>query len=163
MQKISKKIILIGNFGVGKTSLVRRFVFQKFSDEYLTTLGVKIDKKVLQLGEKELTLLIWDVAGEVSQSKVPKSYYLGAQGIIYVFDLSRPSTFENIKEDLNYVAQVLPNVPQLIVGNKLDLVDQSKLEELKALMPVAADFMTSAKNGDSVEDMFLSLGQKVLC
>ncbi len=162
MQKISKKVILIGNFGVGKTSLVRRYVFQKFSDEYLTTLGVKIDKKVLQIGEKELTLLIWDVAGEVSQSKVPKSYYLGSQGIIYVFDISRPATFENIKDDLDYVNSVLPQVPYLIVGNKLDLIEEGKLDNLKEQIPVPVDFFTSAKNGDSVEDMFLTLGQKII-
>ncbi len=162
MQKISKKVILIGNFGVGKTSLVKRFVFQKFSDEYLTTLGVKIDKKVLYFGETELTLLIWDIAGEVTQSKVPKSYYLGAQGIIYVFDLTRPSTFENIKSDIEYVSQILPGVPYIIAGNKLDLLDDNQLDEVKSQLPLQADFFTSAKNGNSVEEMFLSLGKRVL-
>lgn len=162
MRPQSKKIILIGNFGVGKTSLTRRFVHQKFSDEYLTTLGVKIDKKLLEVDGKQLNMIIWDIAGEVTQSKVPKSYYLGANGIIYVFDLTRPSTFEHMKTDFEYIHTVLPRVPYCIVGNKRDLVPDETIEKTAELIPMPYDFFTSAKTGVNVEEMFIRLSEKML-
>lgn len=162
MQSISKKVILVGNFGVGKTSLTRRFVFQKFADEYLTTLGVKIDKKTLVVGDIEANLIIWDIAGEVSQTKVPKSYYLGANGIIYVFDLTRPSTFKNISEDLDYIKQMLPNVPYVIAGNKKDMLTDKQLTETIAQLSVPCEYLTSAKTGESVEQMFQDLTAKII-
>ena len=78
---------------------IYKFLYQKFSDKYMTTIGVKVDKKVIDIDDKTMTMLIWDIAGEVSQDKVPGSYFLGASGIIYVFDLSREGTFENIESD----------------------------------------------------------------
>jgi small GTP-binding protein len=74
---ISKKVILTGSFGVGKTSLFNQFIFNQFSDKYLTTIGVKVNKKVINIGGEDLSLLLWDIAGEVSQDKVPTSYFLG--------------------------------------------------------------------------------------
>lgn len=90
--KISKKVILLGHFGVGKTSLVKRFVVQKFSEEYQTTIGVKINKVVI--GDHHLTMILWDIEGGKSQQHLPPSYFAGAHGIIYVFDLTRPSTWK---------------------------------------------------------------------
>jgi small GTP-binding protein len=156
---LNKKIILIGSFGVGKTSLTRRFVHQKFSDEYLTTLGVKIDKKEMSIDEQtNMNLLIWDIAGEVSQEKVNKSYYLGSHGIIYVFDLTRPSTYENMEKDLQYVAEFLPNAPVIRIGNKLDMVPENQLRHIGAKY----DFLSSAKTGESVEEMFITLAKKMV-
>jgi small GTP-binding protein len=162
MQSVSKKVILVGNFGVGKTSLTRQFVLQKFADEYLTTLGVKIDKKTLTVGETEANLIIWDIAGEVSQTKVPKSYYLGANGIIYVFDLTRPSTFKHIVEDLEYIKQMLPNVPYVIAGNKKDMLTDDQLTETLAQLPMPCEYLTSAKTGEKVEQMFHDLTSKMI-
>ncbi|MCU0392074.1 MAG: GTP-binding protein [Thermoflexibacter sp.] len=162
MQTISKKVILVGNFGVGKTSLTRQFVFQKFADEYLTTLGVKIDKKTLVINDLEANLIIWDIAGEVSQTKVPKSYYLGANGIIYVFDLTRPSTFKNILEDLDYIKQMLPNVPYIIAGNKKDLLTEEQLYATIPQLPMPCEYLTSAKTGEKVELMFQELTNMML-
>ena len=88
----SKKIILAGSFGVGKTSLFNQFIFNKFDDKYLTTIGVKVNKKIVDIEGRQLSILLWDIAGEVAQDKVPVTYFLGASGVIYVFDLSRPST-----------------------------------------------------------------------
>lgn len=100
---ISKKIVLTGCFGVGKTSLFNKFLYEKFSEKYLTTIGVKVDKKVVEIDGRKISLLIWDIAGEVSQDKVPQSYYLGSSAIVYVFDLTRPSTWLNIKSDIDYL------------------------------------------------------------
>lgn len=159
---INKKVILVGNFGVGKTSLTRRFVHQKFSDEYLTTLGVKIDKKQLDVEGNKVTLLIWDIAGEVMQTKVPKTYFLGAHGVIYVFDVTRPSTFEYIEKDLEFIKSMLPKAPQVVVGNKIDLISDSEKEGVEDALPVSADYYSSAKTGQSVEEMFIAVSKKML-
>ena len=79
---ISKKVLITGSFGVGKTSLFTRFIHNEFSDNYRTTIGVQVDKKVVKLGGKEMSLILWDIAGEVSQEKVPRSYFLGASAVI---------------------------------------------------------------------------------
>ncbi|MCU0439259.1 MAG: GTP-binding protein [Raineya sp.] len=155
---LSKKVILIGNFGVGKTSLTRQFVYQKFSDEYLTTLGVKIDKKVVEVGNDLVNLMIWDIAGEVSQTRVNTSYYLGSNGIIYVFDLSRPSTYEHMEADIEYVQKLLPDVPILRVANKADLLTEEQIANIS----VPYDFLSSAKTSQNVEEMFLKLTKAML-
>lgn len=72
----SKKIILTGNFSVGKTSLFNRFINEQFDDKYITTIGVKVNKKTIEIDGEEIALVLWDVAGEVSQDKVPTSYFL---------------------------------------------------------------------------------------
>ncbi len=154
----SKKVILIGNFGVGKTSLTRQFVYQKFSDEYLTTLGVKIDKKVVELDDNLINLMIWDIAGEVTQTRVNTSYYLGSNGIMYVFDVSRPSTYEQMEADIEYVKKLLPGVPILRIANKADLLSKEQLDQI----PVQYDFLCSAKNNQNVEQAFQELTQAML-
>lgn len=159
---ISKKVILIGHFGVGKTSLIRRFVHQKFSDEYLTTIGVKIDKKVLDLDGLEMTMIIWDIAGETNQNKVPKSYQLGAHGVLYVFDISRPSTYENLHEQLDYLKGLLPLAPIEVIANKKDLLsDEEQAKVLDSIMHPSIH-TSSAKTGENVEQIFQSLGKAML-
>lgn len=159
---ISKKVILTGSFGVGKTSLFNQFIFNQFSDKYLTTIGVKVNKKVINIGGEDLSLLLWDIAGEVSQDKVPTSYFLGASGIIYVIDLTRPSTFVNIKSDLALMKELLPNAEIRIVGNKKDLVPEADFEQVLAGISVKPDFVTSAKTGENVEMLFFELGKAMI-
>ena len=98
MSNQTKKILLLGHFHVGKTSLIKRFVQNSFSEEYITSIGVTIEKKTIEIKGQNLTFIIWDVAGEVSIDRTPPNYLLGCEGIIYVFDLSRPSTWENLQE-----------------------------------------------------------------
>lgn len=159
---ISKKVILVGHFGVGKTSLIRRFVHQKFSDDYLTTIGVKIDKKVLKVDNMEVTLIIWDIAGETNQAKIPKSYQLGAHGILYVFDITRPSTYQNLHEQLDYLKGVLPNAPVKIIANKKDLVSAEKQEEVLNDIDFDGIYTSSAKTGESVEEIFEALAKAMV-
>lgn len=159
---ISKKVILVGHFGVGKTSLIRRFVHQKFSDDYLTTIGVKIDKKVLNLDEMEVTLIIWDIAGETNQAKIPKSYQLGAHGVLYVFDISRPSTYQNLNEQLDYLKGVLPNAPVKVIGNKKDLLSEEKQQEVLKTIDHDGIYTTSAKTGEAVEEIFSELAKAMV-
>jgi len=87
-----KKVCLIGDFSVGKTSLVQQYVNQAFSEKYLTTIGVKIDTKLIELEDDELKLVLWDVAGRDSLSSINTSYLVGASGIILVLDGTRKET-----------------------------------------------------------------------
>ncbi len=159
---ISKKVILTGSFGVGKTSLFNQFIYQQFSDKYLTTIGVKVNKKDLTIDGEELSMLLWDIAGEVAQDKVPASYFLGAGGIIYVIDLSRPITFTNMESDIAFLKKLLPDTTIIIVGNKKDLVSASELAEMAQNLTVKWDFVTSAKTGENVEALFLELGKRLI-
>ncbi len=158
---ISKKIVLTGSFGVGKTSLFNRFISNTFSDNYLTTIGVKVEKKALQVAGEEVSLILWDIAGEVSQEKVPKSYFLGASAIIYIFDLSRPTTLKNMRADLKMLNELLPGVIIRKVGNKKDLILEE--EELKKIRRKASpDILTSAKTGENVEDLFFDIAKALM-
>ncbi len=158
----SKKIILSGSFGVGKTSLFNQFIYNRFSDKYLTTIGVKVNKKNILVDDTEIPLLLWDIAGEVAQDKVPTSYFLGASGVIYVFDLTRPMTYQNIQTDINYLKDLLPGGIIKIVGNKVDLVSDEQLENIRTSLPITIDIVTSAKTGQNVEELFLDLGKELI-
>lgn len=157
---ISKKIIITGSFAVGKTSLFMRFIQNTFSEKYLTTIGVKVDKKVVKVGDREISLILWDIAGEVSQEKVPKTYFLGTSAIIYVFDLTRPLTGKNMKADLAYLEKLIPGCITRIVGNKKDLLSEADL--ISVQKQIKPDYLTSAKTGENVEALFYSIGEELL-
>lgn len=159
---VSKKIILTGSFGVGKTSLFNQFLYRRFSEKYLTTIGVKVDKKVVKVGDREISLLIWDVAGEVDQDKVPKSYFLGSSAVLYVFDLTRPSTWLNIQSDMDFLNDLLPDVLIKVVGNKVDLVNEQQIERVHSQIAIQPDILTSAKTGSNVEELFVGVGRHLL-
>ncbi|MFT5165941.1 MAG: small GTP-binding protein [Saprospiraceae bacterium] len=156
---ISKKIILTGSFGVGKTSLFNKFIYNKFDDKYLTTIGVKVNKKSIEIEGEEVSLLLWDIAGEVSQDKIPNSYFLGSSGIIYVFDLTRPSTYRNIASDIEHLQTMANDAIIKIVGNKSDLVTPDQIAEIKGMIQTPWDIITSAKTGENVDDLFYNLGK----
>ena len=159
---ISKKVILTGSFGVGKTSLFNRFIYQEFNDKYLTSIGVKVNKKQVKVDDKEVSLLVWDIAGEISQDKVPSSYFLGASGIVYVMDLSRPTTFKNLESDFLFLKELMPLGVIKIVGNKRDLVTDEQIEEIQKSLPRTIDCLTSAKTGENVDQLFLDLAKSLL-
>ncbi|MEM1318648.1 MAG: Rab family GTPase [Bacteroidota bacterium] len=158
----SKKVILTGSFGVGKTSLFNQFIYNRFSEKYLTTIGVKVNKKVIEVDGSEVSILLWDIAGEVSQDKVPTSYFLGASGIIYVIDLTRPSTYKNIKSDIDYLNQIVKGGITKIVANKKDLVTVEQIEGIAQEIVLPWDIVTSAKTGENVEELFQELGKGLL-
>jgi small GTP-binding protein len=159
---LSKKIILTGNFSVGKTSLFNRFINNQFDDKYITTIGVKVNKKNIELDEQEISLVLWDVAGEVSQDKVPTSYFLGSHGIIYVFDLTRPTTWGNIANDLEYLANLLPFAVVRVVGNKRDLMTDEELAHIKSQISAPWNILTSAKTGENVEELFFEIAREIV-
>lgn len=160
--ELTKKIILTGSFGVGKTSLFSRFIYSEFDEKYLTTIGVKVDRKTIHVDETKLNIMLWDIAGEVSQEKVPLSYFLGTGGVIYVFDLTRPMTYSNIKQEIDYLKNILPEATIRVIGNKKDLVTPAHLESVISNLSVECDMTTSAKTGENVEQLFQSIGEALV-
>ena len=159
---ISKKIVLLGHFGVGKTSLIRRFIDKAFNDDYLVTLGVSVKKKEVSIDKHKITLIIWDIEGNNFIHNVRQSYLLGTSGFIYVFDLSRPETYSHLEDEIKYLEVHFPDIPRIIIGNKKDLVT---LKEKKALFEeknIVIHTYSSAKTGSGVEEIFTLLSKKIL-
>ena len=159
---IAKKVLLVGNFGVGKTSLIRRFVLNEFSEEYISTIGVRVSSKIIQIENEQIKLLIWDVAGTSDDEKVPKAYFLGASAAMYVFDLSREETYINISAKVDVVKELsgLQNIT--VIGNKKDLVTSDEIEQIKKIVTLPIDLITSAKENENVEDAFKELAKQTL-
>jgi small GTP-binding protein len=162
---IQKKVCMLGTFAVGKTSLVRRFVESIYSDKYHTTVGVKVDKKVVQVGETELTLVLWDIEGTQTEHELRKSYLRGSAGYLLVADGTRQDTLYTALAIQTRAQETIGPVPFLLLLNKADLADQWSISEREAaaLKEKGWDLiMTSAKTGSGVEDAFLTLAKKLL-
>ncbi|MCU0516298.1 MAG: GTP-binding protein [Oscillatoria sp. Prado101] len=174
MSTVSKKMCLVGDFGVGKTSLIRRFVDRQFSDQYLSTVGVKISRKNVELeqagqsAKKNVQLLIWDLEGHTKFKAIAPSYLQGASGAIVVADMTRPETVENLAERIQLVLSVNPKAAVIVALNKADLVEEEKLAKLAQSVQftekqrVIAIYTTSAKTGKDVDEMFQKLAQKMV-
>lgn len=158
---LSKKIVMLGHFGVGKTSLVRRFVDSVFSEDYLVTLGVHVKKKEVEIDGEKITLILWDIEGNTSISKARKSYLLGSHGFIYVFDVSRPETFENLSEEMDFLKENYSKIPVSVVGNKSDLITTDQMEAFFKQDTFKDCEFTSAKKDENVENVFLKMTQQV--
>jgi len=157
---IQKKVCMVGYYATGKTSLVRQFVHSKFSDKYLSTVGVKVDRKEVAVSGNPVNLLLWDLEGRDGAQDLQTSYLRGASGIIYVVDGTRRETYTQVHELRDSVRSAVGEVPAVVALNKADLTDQWALtdgdrEELAGL-PWHV-FTTSAKTGDGVEAAFLWL------
>ncbi len=167
LREILKKIVLLGDGGVGKTSLIARYVVNKFDDKYIATIGTKVSKKDIQVVKPNLIvnlrMMIWDILGQKEYSKIRTSSLSGAQGVILVADLSRPETVNNLQSFwLKEVQQVVGKVPTVMVGNKTDMVDKGSmaatiLESTGQKLGIPT-LLSSAKTGENVEEMFLTLG-----
>jgi small GTP-binding protein len=169
---ISKKICLVGDFGVGKTSLIRRFVDKQFSDQYLSTVGVKISRKIVDLTEinsektGSVQLLIWDIEGHTKFKAIAPSYLQGASGVVIVADVTRQETVERLPEHINLFLSVNPKGFIIIAFNKIDLIDSTELEHLIKIAPnlkqydqILSSYQTSAKTGDHVDRIFYDLSE----
>ena len=160
---VSKKVAILGSHAVGKTSLINQFIYKKFPENYLTTIGLKVDKKTVETDDYQLDMIIWDIAGQEDMAKVPHYYLNGCSGIIYVVDLTRPPTYEHIKNQLDTIRKTVgKDIDMLVAGNKSDLLSASEIEHITANMEVAPDKVTSAKYGENVEALFLILANKLI-
>ncbi len=156
---------MLGAFAVGKTSLVQRFVRSMFSEKYHTTVGVKIDKKQMHVGDQTVNLMLWDLAGEDEFQSVRTTYLRGSSGLFFVADGTRPATIDQAVALRQMSDETLGDLPAVFAVNKTDLRDQWE---------VAADtvgmlsgkgwhpFETSAKTGDGVEHAFQRLAEQIL-
>ena len=162
---IQKKVCMLGAFAVGKTSLVSRFVSSLFSEKYLTTVGVKIDKKSLSMENREVTLLLWDIYGQDEFQTVQQSYLRGSSGYLLVVDGTRRATLETALRLRQSAEQVVGNVPFVVVLNKADLESDWQVDEpgiWKLADQGVPIVRTSAKTGAGVEETFLSLTRAML-
>jgi len=159
----SKKVALVGSFGVGKTSLFRRFIDDAFSEDYKSTLGVQIQKKIIPMPDgTQLSLILWDTEGVADMSKGRSSYLLGSHAFVYVFDLTRIDTYKNINEQIGFLKENYPNVLIKIVGNKLDAVNEKLAKVSLEENNVEYDFLTSAKTGSKVDELFVDIAVNVI-
>jgi small GTP-binding protein len=163
---IQKKICMLGSFAVGKTSLVGQFLTKGFSEKYHTTIGVKVDKKTVEVEGNSVDLILWDIQGEDSSQQLYLSYLRGISGYLLVVDGTRRSTLATAINIQSTVSSLLgPRVPFVVLVNKLDLqaeweVQESDLQELAQRSWYVAK--TSAKTGEEVEQAFLRLATQVM-
>lgn len=160
---IKKKICLLGAFAVGKTSLVRQFVASLFSDQYHSTVGVKTDKKVVNVGAQEVMLLIWDIAGEDEFQRLHLDYLRGAAGYLLVADGTRRDTLDLAVEIQQRVTATIGALPFVLIINKADLTNEWEVDESAiAALPGWSVLKGSARTGESVEEAFRLLAEKML-
>jgi small GTP-binding protein len=162
---IQKKVCMLGSFSVGKTSLVRRFVESIFSEAYLTSIGVKIDKKVVHANNEDITLVLWDIHGEDVYQKIRLSYLRGMHGYLLVADGTRRQTLEDALALNERVTQEFGKIPSVLVLNKSDLAAQWEIDsanEAKLTEKGWSVVRTSAKTGDAVESVFAQLALAML-
>lgn len=157
------KVVMLGAPGVGKTSLVQRYVHSRFSDEYLSTLGVKVDRKSVEVNDTTVAMLLWDVHGETEGLDVPTSYLKGATAAITVVDASRPETIDKAAELAARVVDASPHVTVHRVANKSDLaIEWADIESRMAAAANGSFMRTSAKDGDGVEALFQAVASAVV-
>ncbi len=168
------KICLVGESAVGKTSLIRRYVLDQFSDEYLSTFGTKVMKKEMHYKLRDsqginLLMTIWDIIGEKELLTVVKeSYFHGAGGLMAVCDLTREDTFQALSHWIAAANKVVGNIPIIITANKLDLISTGELNDItQSLESFAGDYnanlvLTSAKSGENVDLAFKRIGENVI-
>lgn len=158
---LAYKVVIVGDFGVGKTSLIRRFVDNSFSEEYLSTIGVSISKKKLD----QSMIMLWDIEGQTEYKPIAKQYLAGAKAFIIVADLCRVDTINSIEKHIDLCLSTVNNAPICIALNKSDLMpqlDDTILERFIGLSPnIIKIIKTSAKENIEVDTLFITLDQHI--
>lgn len=157
---ISKKVCMVGAFGVGKTSLVARFVTSLFSDTYLSTVGVKVDKKQVKAKGQDVLLMLWDVAGEDNSTKLNMTYIKGASGYLLVIDRTRKASLDVARELRGRIEREVGPLAFVAAMNKSDVTEGIEVTaaDIEALASEGWTVMeTSAKSGRNVEEAFVAL------
>lgn len=166
-KKFILKILTAGEGGVGKTTLLQRYVEGKFSEETKMTIGVEFFLKETEIDDKHCTLQLWDFGGQERFRFLLESYVLGAKGALLMFDLTRYQTLENLEQWVKIVRKGDPKLPILFLGTKLDLTDEIMVqddyaEEFIAQFDLIGYLKISSKTGENVFNAFNSLTRKIL-
>jgi len=160
------KICIVGDFGVGKTTLLHQYLERRFTPNVPSTIGSNFFVKRLKLPRVQnlITLQIWDLAGQQHFKWVRQEFYKGAKGIVYVFDLTNKTTFDNLPNWKLEIDKIINGFYSILIGNKADLLDDGsrvieteESEDLKKYLSALEYFETSAKSGINVEGFFLKL------
>ena len=170
--QLKSKVCLVGERGVGKTSLIRRYVTDEFDDKYVRTLGAKVEKKTMRVdvperrAQVDISMAIWDIIGHIGfRQLLGDSFFNGAQGILAVADLTRRDTLPVLTGWVEAVESIAGKVPVVLVGNKVDLRSDAQLgaaELAEMANSLGCSYLlTSAKDGRNVEDAFLRLGTHI--
>jgi small GTP-binding protein len=169
---VMKKICMLGDPAVGKTSLVGRFVFSMFDDKYIETIGAKVTKRTMAIEKKStrqrfrLKLMIWDIAGQKTLDFIKPTYYRDAEGAIVVADCTRRETLANVVRWGRSIRDVCGDIPVVVLVNKSDLRDHAQFTSEEAVEVAgqldAPSFMTSARSGENVENAFSTLGRRLI-
>ena len=161
------KILLLGDSGVGKSSLLLRYTKNQFNPDIRSTIGVEFGIKFIEIDNLKLKIQIWDTAGMERYRSLTSSYYKGAKGVIIVFDLCRKKTFENIDNWINdFKLKADEDAVILLIGNKSDLINQREVDIQEAISKsqrIKLAFMeTSAKNNENVHKAFFTLFKEIM-
>ncbi len=169
-KRVKKKIVLLGDPAVGKTSLIRRFVLSTFDEKYVSTIGARVSKKEVVVPtvayKVKMDMMIWDLIGSKESTRLHEMYYRGADGAIVVADITRLSTIENIEMWVNSFRTAMGDKSVLMVYNKMDLegywtLDEHGMETL-ASKHNTLYYKSSAKTGDNVDLTFYRLAELML-
>lgn len=155
------KVILAGDGAVGKSSLLRRYVFHEFSDEHKMTIGMDAQAKLTRVpGLGRVKIHTWDLAGQPQWSAVRESFYLGSHAMALVFDVSQPETIIHLPEWVGECRSKAPNIPVLVVASKIDLPQKVPVDKIARWATDSGyDYIeTSSKTNHNVEAMFEKLG-----
>ncbi|XP_051981483.1 ras-related protein Rab-35-like [Xyrauchen texanus] len=160
------KLLIIGDSGVGKSSLLLRFADNTFSGSYITTIGVDFKIRTLEINGEKVKLQIWDTAGQERFRTITSTYYRGTHGVIVVYDVTSAESFVNVKRWLHEINQNCDDVCRILVGNKNDdpgskVVETNDAQKFAEQMGIQL-FETSAKENVNVEDMFNGITELVL-
>lgn len=161
---ISKKIPMLGMWGVGKTSLVQRFVSSIYDEKYLATLGVKVDKKIVTVGDQDVNMMLWDIAGAEDHFSVPGHYLKGSAGFLLVMDGTRRASVEAALDLVGLARETAGDIPFVPVVNKSDLEWEVTSDDVtEAFSPFGTPWLaTSAKTGENVDEAFAMLAERVI-
>jgi small GTP-binding protein len=169
---VMKKICMLGDPAVGKTSLVGRFVFSMFDDKYIETIGAKVTKRTMAIEKKStrqryrLKLMIWDIAGQKTLDFIKPTYYRDAEGALVVADLTRRETLDNVARWAGSIREVCGDIPIVVLVNKSDLREHAQFTPEDAVAMAAKldapSFSTSARSGENVENAFSTLGRRLI-
>ncbi|KAH9387322.1 Ras-related protein Rab-8A [Nematocida major] len=170
---VQLKLLIIGESNVGKTSILQRFIENKFEKSFSTTIGIDFRSKTIQIDGREVELQIWDTAGQERFFSITRSYYRGSDGIFLTFDLTSESSFDSLSKWIGEIRdKVEEKVPIFLLGNKKDLLDESKgeISELKTVSKIreiseqlnVSWYGTSAKSGENIEEIFMDMARAIL-